>query len=314
MQTEKGQSIEDQSMEIIEKEIGSHQYDKLEWPIVRRVIHATADFDFAEDNKIVQDNTFKSFSYEQNFFNELRYNRFRLFFDQGSMNLVSKIERGTVELGSVVKFSSGLIGKNGQDSIISDTKKGEKWLKGIISGGEISKYTISPAGNYLLYDKGKIKSGYECVDYFKEKLFMRQTGDSLICAYDKDGLLALNNVHIGNLIDGAYSLKFITSIINSKLLNYYYKSISLETGRVMAQTDIETVETLPIKKLTSTEQKSFIEIVDRILALTKSSGYQDNSSKQAEVREHIKKLDKMIFKLYGLTDDEVKTVEALFKE
>ncbi|MDD5108985.1 MAG: TaqI-like C-terminal specificity domain-containing protein [Candidatus Omnitrophica bacterium] len=269
---------------------------------------------FAEDNKIVQDNTFKSFSYEQNFFNELRHNRFRLFFDQGSMNLVSKIERDTVELGSVVKFSSGLIGKNGQDSIISDSKKGEKWLKGIISGGEINKYTIFPAGNYLLYDKGKIKSGYECVDYFKEKLFVRQTGDSLICAYDKDGLLALNNVHIGNLIDGAYSLKFITAIINSKLLNYYYKSISLETGRVMAQTDIETVETLPIKRLASTEQKSFIEIVDSILVLTKSSGYQDNSSKQAEVREHIKKLDKMIFKLYELTDDEIKRVKVLFKE
>ena len=53
MQTEKGQSIEDQSMEIIEKEIGSHQYGELEWPIVRRVIHATADFDFAKDNKII---------------------------------------------------------------------------------------------------------------------------------------------------------------------------------------------------------------------------------------------------------------------
>jgi len=53
MQTEKGQSIEDQSMEIIEKEIGSHQYDELEWPIVKRVIHATADFDFAKDNKII---------------------------------------------------------------------------------------------------------------------------------------------------------------------------------------------------------------------------------------------------------------------
>src|SRR3990172_2857749 len=53
MQTEKGQSIEDQSMEIIEMEIGSHQYDELEWPIVRRVIHATADFDFANDNKII---------------------------------------------------------------------------------------------------------------------------------------------------------------------------------------------------------------------------------------------------------------------
>ncbi len=53
MQTEKGQSIEDQSMQIIESEIGTHQYNELEWPIVRRVIHATADFDFAKKNKII---------------------------------------------------------------------------------------------------------------------------------------------------------------------------------------------------------------------------------------------------------------------
>ena len=47
MQTEKGQSIEDASMKMIEDEIGSHNYNKKEWPIVRRVIHSTADFDFA---------------------------------------------------------------------------------------------------------------------------------------------------------------------------------------------------------------------------------------------------------------------------
>ena len=53
MQTRKGQSIEDESMQIIENEIGSHSYNKQEWPIVRRVIHSTADFDFARDNKII---------------------------------------------------------------------------------------------------------------------------------------------------------------------------------------------------------------------------------------------------------------------
>ena len=53
MQTRKGQSIEDESMEIIEREVGSHPYNKMEWPIVRRIIHATADFDFAGENKIV---------------------------------------------------------------------------------------------------------------------------------------------------------------------------------------------------------------------------------------------------------------------
>src|SRR5207245_3243384 len=34
-------------------EIGSHSYSPDEWTIVKRVIHSTADFDFARDNKIV---------------------------------------------------------------------------------------------------------------------------------------------------------------------------------------------------------------------------------------------------------------------
>ena len=53
MQTKKGQSIEDASMQMIEEEIGDHQYNEKEWPIVRRIIHSTADFDFADKNKII---------------------------------------------------------------------------------------------------------------------------------------------------------------------------------------------------------------------------------------------------------------------
>ena len=53
MLTEKGQSIEDASMQVIENEIGSHNYNEKEWLIVRRVIHSTADFDFAKDNSII---------------------------------------------------------------------------------------------------------------------------------------------------------------------------------------------------------------------------------------------------------------------
>ena len=53
MQTRKGQEIEDESMQIIENEIGSHPYNEMEWPIVRRIIHSTADFDFARKNKLL---------------------------------------------------------------------------------------------------------------------------------------------------------------------------------------------------------------------------------------------------------------------
>lgn len=53
MQTPRGQSIEDASMQMIEDEIGSHPYNDHEWKIVRRIIHSTADFDFARNNAVI---------------------------------------------------------------------------------------------------------------------------------------------------------------------------------------------------------------------------------------------------------------------
>ena len=53
MASEKAIDIEKRSMEIIEQEVGKHNYNELEWIIVRRVIHATADFDFAKQNSII---------------------------------------------------------------------------------------------------------------------------------------------------------------------------------------------------------------------------------------------------------------------
>lgn len=53
MQTSRGQAIEDASMSIIESEVGDHGYEPAEWLVVRRVIHATADFDFAGRNRML---------------------------------------------------------------------------------------------------------------------------------------------------------------------------------------------------------------------------------------------------------------------
>ena len=38
--------IEAESFAIIDREVGSHPFDTAEWPVVRRIIHTTADFDF----------------------------------------------------------------------------------------------------------------------------------------------------------------------------------------------------------------------------------------------------------------------------
>lgn len=44
--TRAGQAIEHDSFAIIDAEAGPHAYTDTQWPIVRRMIHANADFDF----------------------------------------------------------------------------------------------------------------------------------------------------------------------------------------------------------------------------------------------------------------------------
>jgi len=51
--SERAFDIEKKSFEIIDSEIGNHDYNEPHWAIVRRVIHATADFDFAGSGKIL---------------------------------------------------------------------------------------------------------------------------------------------------------------------------------------------------------------------------------------------------------------------
>jgi precorrin-8X/cobalt-precorrin-8 methylmutase len=44
--TARGRGIEDDSFAIIDAEVGAHGFAPAEWQVVRRVIHATADFEF----------------------------------------------------------------------------------------------------------------------------------------------------------------------------------------------------------------------------------------------------------------------------
>lgn len=44
----KPQEIEELSFQIIEKEAGNHGLDEIHWPVVRRMIHTSADFDYLQ--------------------------------------------------------------------------------------------------------------------------------------------------------------------------------------------------------------------------------------------------------------------------
>jgi len=49
---EAGKKIEDESFRIIDAEMGDHGFPPAEWQVVRRVIHTTGDFDYAQRMRI----------------------------------------------------------------------------------------------------------------------------------------------------------------------------------------------------------------------------------------------------------------------
>ena len=245
------------------------------------------------------------FSYPQEYFHRQRRSKFRLFFEHRTFDIVEKCRNDATPLENVVGFSSGLIGLDGQDAIKSDSKQGAKWLPGVLSGGDILKFIAEPSGGHILFDKTHIKSGYDCVDYSAPKLFMRQTGDTLICAYDSTGLLCLNNVHVGNRRSASTDLRFVCGLLNSKLMNFFYQAVSLEVGRVMPQTDIETLDDLPIKRDPEVEAE--------IARLTDECIKYLRAGQKASAKILLGNIDRLVYKLYGLTAAEEAFVEDKVK-
>jgi len=60
--------------------------------------------------------------------------------------------------------------------------------------------------------------------------------------------------------------------------------------------------------------KPFIDLVDKILAITKDDDYLQNKEKQAKVKEYERQIDQMVYKLYGLTEEEITIVEGINNE
>ena len=91
-------------------------------------------------------------------------------------------------------------------------------------------------GEYIKYGEWLAEPRSEEV-FMGEKLFIRQTGDSLIATYDK-GNVSNNTLHSIYPLDTneSVSLYYLLGVINSKLLNWYYKIVNyLEVGKQMAE-------------------------------------------------------------------------------
>jgi len=107
------------------------------------------------------------------------------------------------------------------------------------------------------------------------------------------------------------NLKYLIAILNSKPTTFFFKQFY--TGGGLGESGYRYkkafLEQLPIPKIFESEQQSFINLVDKILAITKDEDYLENPEKQAKVKEYEDQIDQLVYKLYNLTDEEIEIIE-----
>jgi len=103
-----------------------------------------------------------------------------------------------------------------------------------------------------------------------------------------------------------YSLKYLQSILNSKIIKFYVNELLYDGTHFYPN----HIKQLPIKKIIFDKQAPFICLVDKILAITKDEDYLENSEKQAKVKEYERQIDHLVYELYNLTPDEIDIIEG----
>lgn len=101
------------------------------------------------------------------------------------------------------------------------------------------------------------------------------------------------------------NLKYLTALLNSKLIAFWLKHKGKMQGNNY-QIDKEPLLALPLKSISENSQKPFIDLVDKILTAKSKNPDADTSELETQI-------DQMVYKLYGLTDEEIKVIEKFKK-
>jgi methylase of polypeptide subunit release factors len=178
--------------------------------------------------------------------------------------LLEKLLKTSSKLKNIINFNQGIItGDNkGLLKYINDSN----YVR-IIRGADFNRYSLTFGDTYLDYTNPKIHRARKKEIFETNKLLLRQTGSYPIVTIDTNYYYTLDTVHNGILINDKFTLKYIMSLLNSKLIKYVYQSMINEEGKTFAQVKIIYIDELPIKEISLIEQEVFVRKADLMLEL-----------------------------------------------
>ena len=202
--------------------------------------------------------------------------------------------------------------------IIKDIKPNtSQKFKKLINTGTIDKYAILWGvkgtqyikDNYqtpIIFDEDLLKYSQTRYDQASSiKIVVGGMTKELECAFDEDGSYLAGKSTAIVTSKNRLPLKYALALMNSKLISFWYKnwfsSLSLAGGYIRISHN--NLSTIPIPIIDQNDMDLIIKIVD--LILSKKAKNPNNDTEGLE-----KEIDDIVYRLYGLTEEEILVVEG----
>ena len=95
-----------------------------------------------------------------------------------------------------------------------------------------------------------------------------------------------------------YTYQYLQGILNSKIIKFYFNELMYDGTHFYPN----HMKSLPIPTATPKQQQPIITLVDKILSTKKSDPFANTNTLEQQI-------DQLVYKLYGLTEEEIKVIE-----
>jgi len=245
--------------------------------------------------------------------------------ESSSIPILNKLKNESINLGSICKemIFGVVITKNKDEVVFSKYKKG---LKPFLEGKDISRYYIKPVEKYLDYFPSKLHRPRtpEIFEVREKIIIQRITGGNTPLKATIDTKQFYNKESLNNIIlkaDAPYSLYFILALLNSKLINWFYKITFTNESNLTVNLSKAYLSQIPIKNvfgpnkdLTShhntlaTKASIMIELQIKFASAKTPT---ERTAIERQIQATDAQIDQLVYQLYGLTEEEIKIVEGI---
>lgn len=214
--------------------------------------------------------------------------------------LLDKISKGTQKLKDIAELFKGMVVKDRQE-VVSETKEDNPDI--FLLGKSISKWIVKTP-YYTDYDRLTIIGGTKKKSKHDvaPRILIRRTGDTLCCLIIDKPALTESTLYSCWSKDDSIDNRYLIGVLNSTLLDYYNKKKNITNQQGFPQILMTDLQGLPIKMATKDQQQQIITLVDQISSIKKQAPEADIFSLEREI-------DKLVYRLYGLTEDEIQIIE-----